>query len=54
MHRDFPGGQVEKTSPSNTGAVCSTLVEALGSHMPLSQNIKQKQCFNEFNKDFKM
>ena len=53
--RDFPGDPV-KTSPSNAGVAGGSLVSKLRSHMPhgqKSQNIKQKQYCNKFNKDFK-
>ena len=53
---DFPGGPVVTTSPSNTGGAGSIpgreakIPQAL---QPKSQNIKQKQYCNKFNKDFK-
>ena len=54
--RDFPGGPVVKTSPSNAGGV--SLIPGWGAKMPhasqpKNQNIKQKQYCNKFNKDFK-
>jgi len=52
---DFPGGSGVGTSPSNAGGAGSTLVRKLRSHMSLgqkSQNAKQKQYCNKFNKDF--
>ena len=54
--RDFPGGPVVKTLPSNAGGVGSIPVrgakipQASG---PKNQNMKQKQYCNKFNKDFK-
>ena len=54
--RDFPGGPVVKTLPSNAGCVGSIpdpgakIPHALG---PKNQNIKQKQYCKKFNKDFK-
>jgi len=55
--RDFPGGPVVKTSPSNAGGVGS--IPCWGTKMPcdlwpINQNIRQKQYCNRFNKDFKM
>ena len=55
--RDFPGGPVVKTSPSNAGGVGS--IPCWGTKMPCDlwqkkQNIRQKQYCNKFNKDFKM
>ena len=55
--RDFPGGAVVKTSPSNAGRVDSIPGRGAKIHMPLgqkNQNIKQKQYCNKFSKDFKM
>ena len=52
----FPGVPVVRTLPSNAGGVGSVPGwEAIRSHMPVAkkQNIKQKRCCNEFNKDFK-
>ena len=54
--RDFPGGPVVKTSPSN--AEGAGLIPGQGAKIPCAsrpknQNIKQKQCCNKFNKDFK-
>ena len=54
--RDFPGGPVVKTSPSNAGGV--GLIPGQGAKtllasQPKSQNKKQQQYCNEFNKDFK-
>ena len=53
---DFPGGPVVGTSPSNAGGV--GLIPGQGAKIPhastpKSQNIKQKQYCNKFNKDFK-
>ena len=56
MTKDFPGGPVVKTSPSNSGAEGSIPVRNLRSHMPGAKklkNVKQKQSCNRFNKDFK-
>ena len=53
---DFPGGPMVKTSPSSAGVAGGSLVSKLRSHMPCgqkSQNIKQKQHCNKFNKDLK-
>ena len=53
---DFPGGPVVKTLPSNAGAVSSIPGRAAKiphASQPKKQNIKQKQCCNEFKKDFK-
>ena len=54
--RDFPGGPVVKTSPSNAGGAGS--IPGRGAKIPhasqpKNQNIKQKQYCNRFNKDFK-
>ena len=54
--RDFPGGPVVKTSPSDAGG--EGLIPGRGAEIPhaswpKNQNIKQKQCGNKFNKDFK-
>ena len=54
-NRDFPGGPVVKTSPSNAGVVGS--IPGWGAKIPhasrpKNQNIKQKQYCNKFNKDF--
>ena len=56
MYRDFPGGPVVKTSPSN--AVSVGLIPGRGAKIPRAswpenQNLKQKQHCNKFNKDFK-
>ena len=56
MVRDFPGGPVVKTSPSNAGVV--GLIPGWGTKIPhasgsKSQNIKQKQNCDKFSKDFK-
>ena len=52
--RDFPGGPVVKTSPSNAEAV--DLIPGWGSKIPhasrpKNQSMKQKQYCNKFNKD---
>ena len=54
MNRDFPGGPVVKTSPSNAGGAGS--IPGRGAKIPHAlqprkQNIKQKQYCNKFNKD---
>ena len=54
--RDFLGGPVVKTSPSNAGGVGS--IPGQGAKIPHAswpnnQNIKQKHYCNKFNKDFK-
>ena len=54
--RDFPGGPVVKTSSSNAGAMCSIPgwgAKTPHTSQPKSQNLKQKQYCNKFNKDFK-
>ena len=55
--RDFPGGPVVKTLPSNAEGVGS--IPGRGSKIPhaswpKNQSIKQKQYCNKFNKDFKI
>ena len=55
-HRNFPGGPVVKTSHSNTGG--EGLIPGRGAKIPYAsrpktQNIKQKQYCNKFNKDIK-
>ena len=55
LTRDFPGGPVVKTSPSNAGGAGS--IRGWGAKIPhasgpKNQNIKQKQYCNKFNKDF--
>ena len=54
--KDFPGGPVVKTSLSNAGSLGS--IPCQGAKIqhasePKTQNIKQKQYCNKFNKDFK-
>ena len=54
--KDFLGGPVVKTSPSNAGGVGS--IPGQGAKIPhalwpKNQNIKQKQYCDKFNKDFK-
>ena len=56
MGRDVPGGPVVKTLSSNAKGV--SLIPGQGAKMPhawwpKNQNIKQKQYYNKFNKDFK-
>ena len=53
--REFSGGPVIKISSSNTGDAGS--IPGQGAKIPhaswpKTQNIKQKQYFNKFNKDF--
>ena len=53
--RDFPSSPVVKISPSKAGAAAS--IPGQGDKIPhaswpKSQNIKQKQYCNKFNKDF--
>ena len=55
-NRDFPGGPMVETSPSNAGGAGSIPGWGTKIHMPRGQkpkNIKQKQYCNKFNKDFK-
>ena len=40
--RDFPGGPVVKTSPSNIGVQVRSLVGKLRSHMPCSRKVKEE------------
>ena len=54
--RDFPGGPVVKTPPSNAGG--AGLIPSWGAKVPhalwpKNQNIKQKQYCNKFKKDLK-
>ena len=54
--RDFPGGPVVKTSPSNAGgagSLPSQRAKIPHALQPKNQNTKQKQYCNKFNKDFK-
>ena len=56
IYRDFPGSLVVKTSPSNAGSEGSIPIQGakiLHDLWPKNQNIKQKQCCNKLNKDFK-
>ena len=53
--RDFPGGSLVKTLPSNAGDVSSIpgqRVKIPHACWPKNQNIKQRQYCNKFNKDF--
>ena len=55
LNRNFPGGPVFKTSPSNAGGAGS--IPGQGAKIPhaswpKNQNIEQKQCCNKFNKEF--
>ena len=54
-HRDFPGGPLVKTSPSNPEDVGST--PGWEAKIPCAlwlknQNIKQEHCCNKFNENF--
>ena len=60
MHGDSPGGPVVKNPPSSAGG--EGLIPDQGTKIPdapqvkkkkKNQNIKQKQYFNKFSKDFK-
>ena len=54
--RDFPGGPVVKTSPSNAdgaGSIPGQGAKIPHASQPKNQNIKRKQYCNKFNKDFK-
>ena len=54
--RDFSGGPVVKTSPSNAGGAGSIPGQRdriPHASQPKHQNIKQKKYCNKFNKDFK-
>ena len=56
LNRDFSGSPVVKILPSNTWAAGS--IPGQGARIPhalqpKNQDIKQKQYFNKFNKDFK-
>ena len=53
---DFPDDPVVKISPSNAGATGSNpgqRVKIPHASRPENRNIKQKQYYNMFNKDFK-
>ena len=55
--RDLPGGPVVKTSPSMAGS--SSSIPGQGAKIPhasqlKNQNLKLKQYYNKFNKDFKI
>ena len=52
----FPGCPVVNTLPSNAGGMSSIPGQRsniLPASWPRNQNVKQKQCCNKFNKDFK-
>ena len=54
--RDFPGGSVVKTSPSNAGSanlIPGRRAKIPHALQPNNQNLQQKQYCNQFNKDFK-
>ena len=56
IHRDFPGGPVVGTLPSNAGGAAPIPGQGVGiphASCPKNQNIKQKQYCNKFNKDLK-
>ena len=53
---NFPGSSVVKASPSNaggTGLIIDRAAKIPHALWPKNQSIKQKQCCNKFNKDFK-
>ena len=53
---DFPSGPVVKTLPSragNAGSILGQGTKIPHASWPKNQNIKQKQCCNKVNKDFK-
>ena len=53
---DFSGSPVGKTLPSDAGdmdSIVSQGAEISQALRPQHQNMKQKQCCNKFNKDFK-
>ena len=53
---DFPDDPVVKISPSNAGATVSIpgqRVKISHASQPENRNMKQKQYYNMFNKDFK-
>ena len=53
--RDFPGGPVVETSPSNAEGAGSILGQGAGiphALQPKGQNMERGQRCNEFNKDF--
>ena len=52
---DFPGNPVVRFHLPMLGMWVQSMVRELRLHMPqdqINQNIKQKQCYNKFNKDF--
>ena len=51
--RDFPGGPVVGTSPSNAGLIPGWRTWIPCALQPRNQDIKQKQYCNKFSKDFK-
>ena len=54
--RNFPGGPAIKTSPSSAGSESSIPgwgTKILHAMWPKKQNIKGKQYYKKFNKDFK-
>ena len=55
-NRDFPGGSVVRTLPSDAGhagSIPGQGVKVPHTSGPKIQNIKQKQYCNRFSKDFK-
>ena len=56
ISKDFPGSPVVKTLSSSAegiGLIPGQGAKISHSSQPKNQNIKQKQCCNKFNKDFK-
>ena len=56
INRNFPGGPAVKTLPSNagvTGSIPGQGAKTPHASWPKNQNMKQKQYWNKFNKDFK-
>ena len=54
-NRDFPGGPVVKTLPSNpedVGSIPGQEAKIPRALWLKNQNIKQEQCCNKFNEDF--
>ena len=52
--KDFPGGPVVETSPSNAGHVGSVPgrgIKISHASWPINQNIKQRQYCSKFNVD---
>ena len=56
MPRNFPGGPVVKTAPSNAGGaglILGQRTKIPHALQPKNQNVRQKQYGNKFNKDLK-